>query len=100
MSFAARPALNIRIQSFPAAQIEISYAKIGSVGQLYGFAEYREEIFFDVVENAGHPTFSLRSWSLFLVILSRIIENPSVDGFLMESPLFADFFPGQAAALN
>jgi hypothetical protein len=53
----ARPLFDIRIELFPAPQIEVTNAEIGPFGQIQGFSQGREELLLYIVEDAGHRFF-------------------------------------------
>ena len=42
------------IKGLPAAQVEVTHAKVGAIRKGKGFLEDREQSIFDVVENTGH----------------------------------------------
>ena len=46
--------LHHRFHLFPAPEIEISDAEIGTSGQLYRLAKRREKLLIDVVEDSRH----------------------------------------------
>ena len=50
----ARPVVDIGVQLFPPAQVEIAHAEIGTVGNLKSFLKGREQLLVDIVENSRH----------------------------------------------
>ena len=67
MAFASGPLLNVRIDLFPAAQVEIAYTEIRALRQAEGFLERGEKGLLDVIEDAGHklqPSHQKISWIL------------------------------------
>jgi|SRR3972149_1871689 len=61
------PLLNVAVDLFPAAQVEIAYTEIRAVRQAEGFLQRGEQGLLDVIEDAGHEPRTYRckiSWIL------------------------------------
>jgi hypothetical protein len=54
LAVAARPAIHMSGKMTPAAQIEIPDTEIGTLGDLEGFLQCRQQRFFYVVEDSWH----------------------------------------------